>query len=273
MTSALPPRGLAAHIKWRVRFLAELVRRDLETRYKGSLFSWLWPVIVQVAQLLVFTYLFAAIFRVKLDVAGMNNNSLAYGLWLFTGLLAWNTLQSGVTGAAPSILSQTNLVTKVVFPIALLPLIPVCSAFVEAATGLVVLLTLTFTLTHSAHLTWLLIPVLFAIQFFFTAGLAYLVASLTVFIRDIPQLLGPLFLFTFYLTPIVYPPSRVPRIIAGWLPLNPMSTLVDAYRDVIIFGTPPNYRTLFIAAVLAGVVFYVGLRFLQNVRHIFADIL
>jgi len=75
----------ATHVSWRFRLLETLVRRDLEARYRGSLLGILLPLAVQLAQLLVFTYLFATIFKVRLAVPGVGNSGLAYGLWLFAG--------------------------------------------------------------------------------------------------------------------------------------------------------------------------------------------
>jgi lipopolysaccharide transport system permease protein len=192
------------HISWRFRLLGTLVRRDLETRYKGSVLGWMWPAVLQIAQLLVFTYLFAAIFKMRFAVAGIGSNAISYGLWLFTGLVGWNALQAGVMNSATAITARTNLVKRLVFPLAIVPLVPVCSALIESFFGFAVVIVLTVFAASVLHPTILLVPFVIIIQFLFTAGLAYIAAAGTTILRDLPQTLGPLFLLSFYLTPIVY---------------------------------------------------------------------
>jgi lipopolysaccharide transport system permease protein len=248
-----------------------LVTRDIAARYKSSVFGWLWPLFVQLAQLLVFTYLFATIFHVRLALPGLQNDALGYGLWLFTGLLGYNALQIGVTGSATTIYGQANLVKRVVFPLELLPLVPVGTAFIESLLGFYVLIVLAAATSHAVHPTLLLLPLIWIPQLLLTAGLAFFAASLSVFLRDIPQSLGPIFLLFFYLTPIVYPLGRVPAHIAPLLVLNPMSTIVDALRQVILVGTVPNARLYIIAVVICAVVFGLGVKLFERLRPAFAD--
>jgi len=105
--------------------LRTLVRRDLEARYKGSVLGNLWPLVNQLSQLLIYTYVFAIVLKAKLSLAGVPENNFTYGLWLFAGLLPWIAFTGGLTQAASSVISQPNLVKKVVFPLALLPLVPI----------------------------------------------------------------------------------------------------------------------------------------------------
>jgi lipopolysaccharide transport system permease protein len=248
-----------------------LVGRDLAARYKSSVFGWLWPVFIQLAQLLVFTYLFATIFHVRLALPGLPNDALGYGLWLFTGLLAYNSVQLGVTGASGAIYGQANLVKRVVFPLELLPLVAVGAAFVESLFGFTVLIMLAAVTSHVIHPTILLLPLIWIPQLALTAGLAYLVAALSVFLRDVPQSLGPIFLLLFYLTPIVYPPSRIPVPIAPLLLLNPIASIVDSLRQAILIGTVPSLRAYLVGLLISTFVFVAGLQFFKHVRPAFAD--
>ncbi len=269
----LAPQTLSNHAMWRLRFLGNLVRRDLAARYKGSVFGWLWPIMVQLAQLFVFTYLLAAIFKVRLDLPGFPQNAITYGLWLFTGLVMWNMFSAAILNAPTSIVGQPNLVKKVVFPLALLPLVPIGSALVEGLAGYLVTIALAVGISHHIYATILLLPAIIALQLVLTAGLAYFIAGLTVFVRDIPQILGPLLLFVFYLTPIVYPSSRIPAAVAGIAMLNPLSFTIEASRGVILSGAPPHLRMFALQAILACAVFVAGWRFFRRVRPFFADVL
>jgi lipopolysaccharide transport system permease protein len=261
------------HATWRYRLLGTLVRRDLEARYKGSVLGWLWPAVLQIAQLLVFTYLFAAIFKLRLNVNGIGSSAISYGLWLFTALVGWNALQAGIIGAATAITGRTNLVKRLVFPLAIVPLVPVCSALVESFVGFAVVIALTLFATGMFHPTILLLPIIIVIQFQLTAGIAYIVAAGTTIVRDLPQALGPLFLLSFYLTPIVYPSDHVPPAVHWIVALNPIAVILDAYRSLILSGQIPPLRPLLFTFVLALLMALAGWTFFRRVRPIFGEVL
>ncbi|HEY9819339.1 MAG TPA: ABC transporter permease, partial [Candidatus Sericytochromatia bacterium] len=175
--------------QWWAKFdlLRTLVRRDLEARYKGSVLGNLWPLLNQLSQLLIYTYVFSIVLNVKLTLKGLPANNATFGLWLFAGLLPWIAFTSGLTQSASSVLAQPNLVKKVVFPLALLPLVPILSTFIESAFGLMALIVLVALSSNTLHTTLALLPLVWVPQLLLTAGLGYLVAGLTVFLRDIPQ--------------------------------------------------------------------------------------
>lgn len=120
--------------------LRTLVRRDLEGRYKGSILGNLWPLLNQLSQLLIYTYVFSIVLKVKLTLKTLPENNFTFGLWLFAGLLPWIAFTSGLIQSANSVVTQSNLVKKVVFPLALLPLVPILSTFIESSFGLMALI-------------------------------------------------------------------------------------------------------------------------------------
>ena len=199
--------------RWLAKFdlLRTLVRRDLEARYKGSVLGNLWPLVNQVSQLLIYTYVFSIVLKIKLSLkTALPANDFTFGLWLFAGLLPWIAFTSGLLSSATSVIGQTNLVKKVVFPLALLPLVPILSSFIESSFGLTVLILWVAVTTKTLPTTLALLPLVWLPQLLLTAGIGYLAAGLTVFLRDIPQTLGMILNFWFYLTPIVYPASVIP---------------------------------------------------------------
>ena len=161
---------------WQAKFnlLRTLVRRDLEARYKGSILGNLWPLLNQLSQLLIYTYVFAIVLQVKLSLKGVPANNITFGLWLFAGLLPWIAFIGGLTQATTSVVAQTNLVKKVVFPLALLPLVPILATFIESCFGLVALIVLVGLSTHNVHPTLALLPLVWLPQLILTAGLGYL---------------------------------------------------------------------------------------------------
>ena len=254
--------------------LKALVVRDLESRYKGSVLGNFWSLLNQISQLLIYTYVFSIVLRVKLSLQGLPANNLTFGLWMFAGLLPWTAFATGLMSASNSVVNQPNLVKKVVFPLALLPLVPVISAFVESSIGLIGLVLLVGITTHTVHLTLWLLPLIWIPQLLFTAGLSYLVAGLTVFIRDVPQTLAVLTNLWFYLTPIVYPASLIPakwQIWVFWL--NPMTGIVEVYRDLVLEGSLKHLGEWGIVSVVSLIVFCGGFWVYKRLRSGFADVL
>jgi lipopolysaccharide transport system permease protein len=269
-------RILPVSEQWWAKFdlLRTLVRRDLEARYKGSVLGNLWPLVNQLSQLLIYTYVFSVVLNVKLNLKGLPANDATFGLWLFAGLLPWIAFTGGLTQAAGSVLAQPNLVKKVVFPLALLPLVPILSTFIESAFGLMALIVLVAFSSGTLHSTLALLPLVWLPQLLLTAGLGYLAAGFTVFLRDIPQTLGMILNFWFYLTPIVYPASIIPEQFRGWVFwLNPLAALAEVYRDLVLVGEVQHWGEWGLASAVALVVFYIGRWCYQRLRPAFADVL
>ncbi|RAM48607.1 MAG: ABC transporter permease [Hapalosiphonaceae cyanobacterium JJU2] len=254
--------------------LRALVRRDLEARYKGSILGNLWPLLNQLSQLLIYTYVFSIVLKVKLSLKGVPENNFTFGLWLFAGLLPWIAFSSGLIQAANSVVAQSNLVKKVVFPLALLPLVPTLSTFIESSFGLMALIFFVALSTHTLHSTLALLPLIWFTQLLLTAGLGYLMAGLTVFLRDIPQTLGVVLNLWLYLTPILYPAKAIP---AEWQNLvfwvNPMTAISEVYRDLILVGEVKHWGEWGVASVISAIVFCIGFLVYKRLRPAFADVL
>jgi lipopolysaccharide transport system permease protein len=262
---------------WVAKFelLRSLVRRDLEAKYKGSVLGNFWPILNQLSQLLIYTYVFSIVLNVKLTLKGLPaDNSLVFGLWLFAGLLPWSAFTNGLMQASNSVLSQVNLVKKVVFPLSLLPLVPILSTFIESSFGLIALIIMVAISSQTIHTTLALLPLIWLPQLLFTSGLGYLAASLTVFLRDIPQSLGVIINLWFYLTPIVYPLSVIPENFRPWVIwLNPLAAIAEVYRDLILTGEVTHWGEWGLVAIVSLVTFMLGFTVYHKLRPAFADVL
>ncbi|MBW4487067.1 MAG: ABC transporter permease [Trichocoleus desertorum ATA4-8-CV12] len=269
-------RWLPINPRWwaKLDLLKALVQRDMEARYKGSVLGNLWPLLNQISQLLIYTYVFSIVLKVKLSLQGLPDNNLTYGLWLFAGLLPWIAFSSGVIQAASSVIAQPNLVKKVVFPLTLLPLVPVLSLFLESTFGLMALILLVALTSQTIHTTLWLLPLVWLPQLLLTAGLGYIFAGLTVFLRDIPQTLGVILNLWFYVTPIIYPASIIPEQWRAWVFwLNPLTAISEVYRDLILVGEVTHWGELGVASVVSLLIFLGGLWVYKRIRPAFADVL
>lgn len=262
--------------QWWTKFdlLRTLVRRDLEARYKGSILGNLWPLLNQLSQLLIYTYVFSIVLNVKLNLKGLPPNNITFGLWLFAGLLPWLAFTGGLVQATGSVLAQPNLVKKVVFPLSLLPLVPILSTFIESAFGMMALIVLVAVSSQTLHPTLALLPLVWLPQLLLTTGLGYLMAGLTVFLRDIPQTLGVVLNLWFYITPIVYPASVIPKEFRDWVFwLNPLAAIAEVYRDLVLVGEVKHWGEWGVASLISIVVFWIGVAFYRRLKPAFADVM
>ncbi len=258
----------------KLNLLKTLVQRDLAARYKGSVLGNLWPLLNQLSQLLIYTYVFSIILKVKLPANNLPENSFTFGLWLFAGLVPWIAFTSGFMQAANVVVGQPNLVKKVVFPLSLLPLVPVLSAFIESTLGLMALIFMLAISSDTLHPTLFLLPLVWVTQLLFTAGLGYLTSGFTVFLRDIPQTLIVLVNLWFYLTPICYPATVIPeqwRELVFWL--NPMAAIAETYRDIILVGEINHPGEWAVATLISLIIFGLGFWSYRRLRPAFADVI
>lgn len=263
--------------QWWTKFdlLRTLVRRDLEARYKGSVLGNLWSIVNPLSQLLIYTYVFSVVLKVKLSLKGLPaNENVSFGLWLFAGLLPWIAFSTSLVQSSGSVVGQPNLVKKVVFPLSLLPLVPILSAFIESSFGLIMLIFFVALSSGTLHTTLALLPLVWIPQLLLTAGFGYLAAGLTVFLRDIPQTLNVILNIWFYITPIVYPITSIPEGWRNWvLWLNPLAAIVEIYREFVLTGKVQHWGELGIAFTISGIIFIVGVLVYRKLRPAFADVL
>lgn len=260
----------------KLELLTNLVQRQLTAQYKGSVFGNLWPLLQQIAFILIYTYVFSIVLQVKLGDRGIpiENSKVGFGLWLFAGILPWSVVTGGLNKACRTVISNKDLVQKVIFPVELLPLVPVLVAFIESTVGSVALIVMMTLLTQTVYPTFLLLPLVWIPLLLFTAGLGYLVAGLTVFLRDVPQSLTVILRLWFYATPILYPDILIPDSIRPWmLYLNPIAAIVGMHRDIILVGEINHWLEWSVATAISALLFAGGFYCYEKLRPAFADVL
>lgn len=254
--------------------LSMLLIRDLDARYKGSLLGKLWPLVTQAFTIALYTFVFGIVMRATVKIPGFAQSHLSFAVWLFAGFLPWLAFTTGLSAASNCVVGQPNLVKKVLFPLPLLPIVPVLSSLVESTFGLIPLLAIIAFVTHEIHPTVLLLPFIWILQILFTVGFAYVVSAFTVYLRDVPQTVGIVLNIWFYLTPIVYPPTLLPRRMHAVIyALNPMIAFVDAYRGLILAGHFDEWRELTGTAAFSVLIFTIGLSLYRRLQPAFADVL
>jgi len=259
---------------WRLPRRAELIfsfaKRELLGRYKGSALGIAWAVLTPVVMIAIFTFIFAGIFGARF---GLNHSHWDYALYLFCGLLPWSMFQESVQQSANTIVTNSNLVKRVVFPLETLPAAHVFAALGNQLFATVALLIATIIIRQRLELTALWLPVLLIPQLLLTLGVAWLIASLGVFLRDIAQGMTLLLMAWMYLTPIIYPESIVPERFRTFIDLNPFTPLVRNYRHIFLEGINPDWRGIAYFAAIAAIVFTFGYWWFARTRKGFADVI
>jgi lipopolysaccharide transport system permease protein len=215
------------------------------------------------AQLAVLVFLFGKVLHLNIP---------NYPVFVFVGLLGMNWFSTGVSTAASSVLGQRHLVMQPRLPTSVLPIVAVGVPFVDVLFALPVLALM---LALSTGLTWgfVALPLVFALQFVLISGAAWLVAGVSVFFRDVPNLVGVALMILFYLTPVFYAASHIPARFRWVLYLNPLTTIIDAYRWLLL-GTPaPGAARLAAVAGATIAVTILGHRVFTRLAPRFADYL
>lgn len=212
--------------------LKELVKRDFQGRYAGSLLSFLWSFVQPLWLLALFTFVFAGVLQLKVDRMGAGTDNFA--VFLFCGLLPWTAIQEGLMRSTTAITDNAELVKKLRFPAEILVLSVVLSALLHQAiaAGVFVVLLAVLGELSLATLPWLLLAL--PAQVGLTLGLGLLCAPAHVFFRDTAQVLGMVMTAWFYFTPIVYTMSWVPEDLKPWIEANPLTQLVGLYRAALL---------------------------------------
>jgi lipopolysaccharide transport system permease protein len=277
LNNILPRLPLSRGLRFKLDLLKTLVQRDLAARYKGSILGNSWSLVNQLVQLLVYTYVFSVVLQVRLSLKGMDegmtSNTLFFGLWLFAGLIPWIAFTSGLGQATASVFNQANLVKKVVFPLTLLPLVPIFTAFVDSLLGFMLLIVGVGLIVGKVHGTILWMPLIWVPQVLFTAGLGYLMAGFSVFIRDIPQTVGIVLNLLFYLTPVMYPLEKIPEPFFAIAWCNPITAVITLYRDCILQGSLTHWVELGYLWAIALATFWLGSSIYRRLSPAFADVI
>jgi ABC-type polysaccharide/polyol phosphate export permease len=220
--------------------LATLTARELKARYRGSVLGFLWSLANPLLLLAIYTFVFSVIFKPR--VPGIE----PYALFVVSGLFPWIWLASSALEGSMSLVSNSGLIRRAVFPAELLPMVSVLANGVHLllampilAAGLVTARLLGYAVGGSAAL---LLPAILLLQLPMIAGLAVGTAALTVYFKDVRDLLANLLSLLFFVTPILYSlQSLAGRPVFWWMVrLNPFTPFTAAYQQILFFGQPPT---------------------------------
>lgn len=231
-----------------------------------------WSFINPLVMLVVYTFVFSVVFKARWNVGGEENRT-DFAIILFAGMIVYGLFAESVNRAPGLIISNVSYVKKVVFPLEILPWVSLGSILFHAIVSLIVLLLAQLFIKLSLPWTSLLLPLVLLPLIIGCLGLAWFLAALGVYIRDIGQVTGVFTTVFMFISAVFYPVSVLPAPYQSWLRLNPLVLIITESRNVLIFGTLPDWYSLGIVLILGLVIAASGFWFFQKMRKGFADVL
>jgi lipopolysaccharide transport system permease protein len=255
------------------QLIIQMAKREVVGRYKGSAMGLAWSFFNPVFMLIVYTFVFSDIFKSRWGGDAGNDSKTQFAVILFVGMIVLN-LFSEVLNRAPSmILLNVNYVKKVVFPIEILPVVAMGAAMFHSLISLGVLLIAFALFNGYLHWTVVFTPLVFLPLVILTTGIAWMLASLGVFLRDVGQTIGIVTTVLMFLSPVFYPVTAVPERFRPFIMANPLTFIIEQAREVLIWGHLPNWIGLGTYTLAAIAIAWIGYMWFQKTRKGFADVL
>lgn len=240
-----------------------LIKRDLRGRYKGSVLGFLWTFLNPLFQLVVYTIVFSVIMKMGYD---------KYYLFLFVALIPWIFFSTSVAGGASCIWSQKDMVNKIYFPREVLPIAHVTCQLVNMLLSFVVVFGVLIVTGHGVNVMAILcLPVIMLVEYLLALGLTLIVSAVTVFLRDVEYVLGIIMMAWQFLSPVMYGVDMVPEELRTFFSINPMTSILVAYRDIFYYKQVPQLSTLLQATILGIVFLVVGVIVFEKLKRHFSE--
>lgn len=230
--------------------IISLVKRDLKSKYKGSVLGFFWMILNPLLQLCVYTIVFSAIMRMDID---------KYYLFMFVAFIPWLFFSTCLSGGTGAVFNQQDMVKKIYFPREVLPISFAISQFVNMLLSFVVVFAAVFISGIKISLqAFLCLPVIMIIEFILCLGITYITSALDVYFRDMGYMMNIVAMALVYLTPVFYSETMVPEKFRSLFYLNPMTSITIAYRDILYYGRMPQLSDLRLATLIGIVVLILG---------------
>ncbi len=253
------------------QLIAQMTKREVIGRYKGSVMGLLWSFLNPLFMLVVYTFVFSVVFKAKWG--GGDESRTQFAVVLFAGMIVHALLADVLMRAPGLILANANYVKKVVFPLEILVAIAAGSALFHALVSLTVLMLAFVVFNGYLHWTIIFLPFILFPLLLLALGCGWILASIGVFARDVGQVVTVLVTILMFLSPVFFPVNSLPEALRPWIMLNPLTFIIEQTRAAVVWGELPNWRGLGIYAVCALGFAWLGYGWFQKTRKGFADVL
>lgn len=238
------------------------VKKDVGGKYKHSFLGVLWSFVNPLLQIIVYAIIFPLIMRSNIEY---------YVVFMVCGLIPWNYFSTVINRASFTMIENGNILKKVYFPREILPLSVVTSETITFLISSIIIVC--FVLGYGLGITINIVfyPILLFVQFVLLLGISLFVSSITVYFRDLQHFIGVLLQLFFYATPIVYAVESIPENFQWILKYNPMTYIIEGYRDIFYYQTMPEIGTLLIVLVIGILLCVTGYIVFNKLQKKFAE--
>ncbi|MEG2348013.1 MAG: ABC transporter permease, partial [Clostridia bacterium] len=242
--------------------LVTLVKQDINGRYKGSFFGFLWTLLNPLLMLAVYSLVFQFIFK-----SGIEH----YSIYLFICLMPWNAFANSISNGTTCVSNNASILKKVYFPREILPLSVVISNTIQYFFSAVIIFIA--ILVSGVGISWfaLFLPLIVLIQAMFTLGIIFFLSAANVYIRDVQYIMNPVMMIWMYACPILYSVSMIPERFLSLYKLNPMVSIMQGYQSILYSKTWPDFGSLGIATVVAIIMLILGYKVFNKLQRRFAE--
>ncbi len=263
-------KALISNIYAGRHILKTMVIKDIKSRYAGSLFGPLWIIATPMYQILLYTFLFSVILRMRFEEGSGTSSFVVY---LLAGLIPWLFFAEATARGISAFIDNAHLIKKVKFPL------EVCVATVIISSAVTFLIYVLFYLImliamgilNYHTLPLFILPVIIVVLLI--SGLSFGLGSIAVFFRDITPAVAMILNLLFFLTPIVYPAGAIPANLRWLFNLNPFYFIVEMSRNVLVRGRMPDSVSVIYPSICALVIFFAGYYIFNRTKEAFKDIL
>ena len=238
------------------------VKKEIRGKYKGSFLGVLWSFLNPLLQVAVYAIVFPYIMRIKTD------NYLQY---LIIGIIPWTFFITVINQGMIAVRVNAGIIKKVYFPREILPISVALSGLINFFISCIIILI--FCIFGGIGISWhlLLLPIFAIIQFFLTLGIVFALSAINIYIKDTEYIVQFIINMLFYATPILYPTTLFPKKLRWILYLNPMTELVDSYRNIFMYHQLPNLNSILYTVIITMIIFGIGLVIFRKLEKGFAE--
>ncbi len=238
------------------------IKKDIGGKYKNSFLGVIWSFINPLLQICVYAIVFPLIMR---------NNIENYTVFMVCGLIPWTYFASVINRSAGVMIENGNIIKKVYFPREILPISLVTSETITFLISTVIIIG--FVLITGVGISTLILfyPLLLLAQYIILIGISLIVSCVTVYFRDLQHFIGVFLQLLFYGTPIVYSIDTIPERFRWILNINPMTHIIEGYRDIFYYQQMPNMKSIFVIIAIGILVVLIGYAIFNKLQKRFAE--
>lgn len=242
--------------------LSTSVKKEIRGKYKGAWLGILWSYLNPLLMLVVYSFVFSIIMRVQIE---------NYSMYLFTALIPWNFFVTSISQGSLSVISNGSILKKVYFPREIVPIASVTANTVNFMISCLIIFFFLAVTGVGFSIYILFLPLIILVQYILLLGIVFFVSSMTVYARDLEHIISVILMAGIYATPIFYTMEMVPDKFKKFIALNPMTHIINSYRDVMFYKRMPNMKLIGIMFVVSTIILMLGYLYFKKTEKSFVE--